>query len=115
MAEIRLTDEQQKHLSNLLGKLAEDAGFRARFETDPRAVFVEYGLGSSLVAEGEAIEGLQATLTESEARRGHVDIHADYTPPHPDSFIPHIDSHGDYSTPLVEIAHSIKIKRPIRR
>ncbi len=94
MAELRLTDEQQRQLTSLLGRLGEDAAFRTRLESEPQSVFAEYGL-SALLPEGEGLEDIRVTVEQPEVAGYllHADYHSDaHTDSHEDG---HANSHGD--------------------
>jgi hypothetical protein len=62
MADIELNAEQEQRLRDLRSAISNDQGLRARLESNPRAVFEEYGLGMVLPAEGN----LQVSLEEAE-------------------------------------------------
>ncbi len=94
MAELRLNDEQQQRLGNLLSRLAEDEALKTRLEMEPRAVLNEFGLGS-LLPEGQGLEDIQVRVEQPEVAgyllhadwhsNGHLDGHQDW----------HSDVHGD--------------------
>jgi hypothetical protein len=94
MAEIELTDEQQRQILSFTMALGQDAALRDRFQADPHAVLDEHGLSMLLPGEvqfeiataaGEVGGFLLATPGS------HIDQHIDWA---------HYDTIVNYPTPV---------------
>jgi hypothetical protein len=92
MPDIQLSDDEQRQISNLINALGQDADLRSRLESNPRAVFGEYGLESLLPQHGEIRVGLGGAEVEGFSLAKHKDL-------------PHADTrHNDY--PHADSAHN---------
>jgi hypothetical protein len=85
MAEIQLTDEQQRQMESLTTDLGQDAALRDRFQADPRAVLGEYGIADILPADlqfearasGAEVGGFAMATIPIHWDFSHVDTHLD--------------------------------------
>lgn len=89
MAEIRLTDEQQRQVESLAAALHEDATLRERLTGDPRGVLGEFGLAEVLPPGVEFEVNIGAPEVAGFAFNVHTDTTGHLDDAHLDGTIHH--------------------------